>query len=144
MGSCSAWDKRSAAYKAGGNSWIVDPNGNLIRQSQRTLYRVADTSDLIQENNARTLSQLVYLLQNKINTYILEYSDDDTLKTMTDDCNIMFQNWVGSRVDALDISFERDINPEDGGDVVVCYCAVTFRGLILRVPIIVDVRRRQS
>ena len=138
------WDKRSAAYKAGGNSWIVDPNGNLIRQSQRTLYRVADTSDLIQENNARTLSQLVYLLQNKINTYILEYSDDDTLKTMTDDCNIMFQNWVGSRVDALDISFERDINPEDGGDVVVCYCAVTFRGLILRVPIIVDVRRRQS
>lgn len=136
------WDKRSAAYTAGGNSWVVDPNGNLIRQSQRTLYREGDTSDLIQENNARTLSQLVYLLQNKINTYILEYSDDDTLKTMTDDCNIMFQNWVGSRVDALDISFERDINPDDGGDIVVCYCAVTFRGLILRVPIIVDVRRR--
>ncbi len=138
------WDERSAAYKAGGNTWVVDPNGNLTRQSQRTLYRVADTSDLIQESNARTLSQLVYLLQNKINTYILEYSDDDTLKTMTDDCNIMFQNWVGSRVEDLDISFERDINPEDGGDVVVCYCAVTFRGLVLRVPIIVDVRRRQS
>lgn len=138
------WDKRAKAYTAGGNSWVVDPNGNLTRMSQRTFYREGDTSDLIQENNARTLSQLVYLLQNKINTYILEYSDDDTLKTMTDDCNIMFSNWVGSRVDALDISFERDINPDDGGDIVVCYCAVTFRGLILRVPIIVDVRRREN
>ena len=55
----------------------------------------------------------------------------------------MFSNWVGSLVQALDISFERDINI-DGGDIVVCYVNVTFRGLILRVPIIVNVNRRES
>lgn len=136
------WDKRAKAYVSGGNSWIVDQNGNLVRQSQRTLYRVDDTSDLIQESNARTLSQLTYLLQNKINTYLLEYSDDEVLQTMTNDCNMMFSNWVGTRVDALNIRFERDINPEDGGDLVVCYCDVTFKGLVLRVPIIVNVQRR--
>ena len=136
------WDKRAKAYVSGGNSWIVDQNGNLVRQSQRTLYRVDDTSDLIQESNARTLSQLTYLLQNKINEYLLEYSDDEVLQTMTNDCNMMFSNWVGTRVDALNIKFERDINPEDGGDLVVCYCDVTFKGLVLRVPIIVNVQRR--
>ena len=136
------WDKRMQAYISGGNSWIVDQNGNLVRQSQRTLYRVDDTSDLIQESNARTLSQLTYLLQNKINEYLLEYSDDEVLQTMTNDCNMMFSNWVGTRVDALNIRFERDINPEDGGDLVVCYCDVTFKGLVLRVPIIVNVQRR--
>ena len=105
--------------------------------------RDAETSDLVQESNMRTLSQLVYLLQNKIDSYLLEYNDDAVLKTLSDECNNMFSNWVGSLVQALDISFERDINI-DGGDIVVCYVNVTFRGLILRVPIIVNVNRRES
>lgn len=138
------WEDRNKAYLSGGNSWVIDPSGALVRRSQRTLYREGDTSDLIQESNARTLSQLVYMLQNKIDSYILEYADDDTLQTMTDDCNIMFADWIGTRVDGLDISFERDINPKDGGEIVVCYCAVRFRALILRVPIIVDVQRRNQ
>lgn len=138
------WEERNAAYLSGGNSWVIDPSGALVRRSQRTLYRASETSDLIQESNARTLSQLTYLLQNKIDSYILEYADDDTLQTMTDDCNIMFADWIGTRVDGLDISFERDINPKDGGEIVVCYVKVTFRALVLRVPIIVDVQRRNQ
>ena len=138
------WEERTEAYVSGGNSWVIDPSGALVRKSQRTLYREGDTSDLMQENNARTLSQLVYLLQNKIDSYILQYSDDDTLQTMTDDCNIMFKDWVGTRVDGLNISFERDIDPKDGGEIVVCNCAVRFRGLVLRVPILVDVQRRNQ
>ena len=122
----------------------MDVNGNLQRKSQRTLYREGDTSDLIQENNMRTLSQLVYLLQNKIDSYLLEYDDDGVLKTLKDDCDTMFTNWVGNYVQALDIRFERDIDPNDGGEIVVCYCSVTFRGLILRVPIIVNVQRRTT
>jgi hypothetical protein len=137
-------ENRNASYLSGGNSWVVDPSGALVRRSQRTLYREGETSDLIQESNARTLSQLTYLLQNKIDSYILEYADDDTLQTMTDDCNIMFSDWIGTRVDGLDIKFERDINPKDGGEIVVCYCAVRFRALVLRVPIIVDVQRRNQ
>ena len=90
----------------------------------------------------RTLSQLTYLLQNKIDSYLLEYNDDGVLKTLKDDVDSMFSNWVGNLVQKLDITFERDINPLDGGEIVVCYCNVTFRGLILRVPIIVNVQRR--
>ena len=137
------WDLRELLYKSGGNAWIPDINGNITRRSQRTLMRDAETSDLVQESNMRTLSQLVYLLQNKIDSYLLEYNDDAVLKTLSDECNNMFSNWVGSLVQALDISFERDINI-DGGDIVVCYVNVTFRGLILRVPIIVNVNRRES
>lgn len=138
------WDRRENSYKAGGNVWILDSNNNLVRQTQKTLYRVDDTSDMIEENNSRTLAQLIYLLRERINGYLYEYSDDDTLKAMTDDCNITFSGWVGSRVQALNISFERDINPLDGGEIVVCYCDVTFRGLVLRVPTIVNIQRREE
>ena len=138
------WERRETFYTSGGNAWIMDVNGNLQRKSQRTLYREGDTSDLLQENNMRTLSQLVYLLQNKIDTYLLEYNDDGVLKTLKDDVDNLFTNWVGNLVQALDITFQRDINPLDGGEILVCYCNVTFRGLILRVPIIVNVQRREQ
>lgn len=92
----------------------------------------------------RTLSQLCYLLQNKINKYLLAYNDDGVLKTLKEECDNMFSNWVGDLVSTLDITFKRDINPTDGGEIVVCYVKVTFRGLILRVPIIVDVQRRTN
>ena len=138
------WDFRELMYNSGGNSWVIDVNGNLLRRSQRTLQTVEETSDLIQESNMRTLSQLCYLLQNKIEGSRFEYNDDGVLKTLSDQVNNMFTNWVGWLVDDLDISFERDTNPTDGGDIVVCYCNVTFRGLILRVPIIVNVQRRTN
>lgn len=135
------WDIRENYYGSGGNCWIADTSGRLIRQSQRTLLRESDTSDLIQESNMRTLSQLVYLLQNKINTYLLEYNDDGVLKTLSDEVNNMFSGWVGSLVSDLNITFYRDKNT-DGGDIVVCDVEVTFRGLVLRVPMIVNVNRR--
>lgn len=136
------WELRELLYNSGGNAWIMGPDGSLTRRSQRTLMRDADTSDLLQESNMRTLSQLTYLLQNKIDSFLLEYNDDDVIKTLSDEVNNMFSNWVGNLVDALDITFTRDINI-DGGEILVCYCNVTFRGLILRVPIIVNVNRRQ-
>lgn len=138
------WELRELLYNSGGNAWIMDINGNLQRQSQRTLYRENGTSDLIQESNMRTLSQLCYLLQNKINSYLLEYNDDGVLNTLKDEVDNMFSNWVGNTVQDLEIIFKRDINPTDGGEIVVCYVNVTFRGLILRVPIIVNVQRRTT
>ena len=136
------WDYRELMYNSGGNSWIPDVNGTLMRRSQRTLMRGSDTSDLIQESNMRTLSQLVYLLQNKLEEKLFEYNDDSVLRTMQDEINNMFTNWAGNMVESLNIQFVRDINPNDGGEVVVCYVDVVFRGINLRIPIIVNVNRR--
>ena len=136
------WDLRELLYESGGNAWVPDINGNLVRRSQRTMFYANDTSDLLQESNMRTLSQLCYLLQNMIEGCLYSYTDDGVLQTMTDMCKNRFSAWPGNLVDTLDISFERDINPTDGGDIVVCYCNVSFRGLFLRVPIIVNVNRR--
>ena len=90
----------------------------------------------------RTLSQLVYLVQNEIDASLLEYDDDGVLKTLQEKINIKFSTWVGNLVQALSIRFQRDKNV-DGGDILICYVDVTFRGLILRVPIIVNVQPRQ-
>ena len=135
------WDLRELLYNSGGNAWAVDVNGNLTRRSQRTLHRASSTSDLLQESNMRTLSQLVYLLQNKLDEKLFEYDDDSVLKTIQDEVNVMFSHWVGELVQSLEVEFKRDINI-DGGDIVICIVNVTFRGLILRVPIIVNVNRR--
>lgn len=137
------WELRQLMYNSGGNVWIVDVNENLQRRSQRTLYRAAETSDLIQESNMRTLSQLCYLVQNDIDNSLLEYDDDGVLKTLEESLRVKFAPWVGENVQSLDIHFERDKNT-DGGDLLVCYVNVTFRGLILRVPIIVNVQARVS
>ena len=137
------WELRELLYKSGGNAWIMDSDGYLTRRSQVTLMRGAETSDLLQESNMRTLSQLCYLLQNKIDSYLLEYNDDAVIKTMSDEVNNMFSNWVGNLVDALEIVFYRDLNT-DGGEILVCEVNVTFRGLVLRVPIIVNVNRRDN
>ena len=66
-----------------------------------------------------------------IESYLFEYSDDSTLKTMKTECDTMFANWVGSLVDELTIEFERGINT-DGGDIVICKVRVVFRGLVIR------------
>lgn len=135
------WDLRELLYNSGGNAWTIDVNGNLQRKSQRTLHRASSTSDLLQENNMRTLSQLVYLLQNKLDSKLHEYDDDDVLKTISDEVGVMFSNWVGELVQNLNVTFKRDVNI-DGGEIVICEVHVTFRGLILRVPIIVNIDRR--
>ena len=137
------WEYREELWNSGGNAWLVDENGYVRRMSQRTFKNDDETSDLIWESNMRTLSQLTYLLRQKIERYLFEYSDDSILKTMKVECENMFSNWVGNIVDSLTIDFERDTNV-DGGDIVVCYVNVTFRGLIIRVPIIVNVNRRGS
>ena len=138
------WDYRELLYNAGGNVWVPDVNGNLVRKSQRTLMRSSSTSDLLQESNMRTLSQLCYLLQNKLEEKLFEYTDDSVLKTISDEVNNMFSNWAGNLVESLQIEFARDIDPIDGGEVVVCYVNVTFRGITLRIPVIVNVNRRSS
>jgi len=138
------WDLEELLYTSGGNSWVLDESRSLKRKSQRTLYREeTGTSDLLQENNMRTLSRLVYLLQNKIDRWLLEYVDDGILSSMTETVNNIFSGWAGNMVQSLDIQFVQDINI-DGGEIVVCYVNVTFRGLLLRVPIIVNVNRRES
>lgn len=138
------WEYRALMYNSGGNAWLPDVNGTLMRRSQRTLMRGSDTSDLIQESNMRTLSQLCYLLQNKLEEKLFEYNDDSVLRTMSDEVNNMFSNWPGNLVESLNITFERDINPLDGGELVVCYVDVVFRGINLRIPVIVNVNRRDT
>ena len=138
------WEMRELYYNSGGNAWIQDSQGNITRRSQRSLYREeTGTSDLYQESNMRTLSQFCYLIQEEIDHYLLEYNDDGVIKTMQEAVNNKFAGWAGNRVESYDIAFRRDINT-DGGDILVCEVNVTFRGLILRVPIIVNVNRRTS
>ena len=102
------------------------------------VYLVSDRSILA----CMIFHMVVNLLQEKIDSYLLEYNSDSVLKTLSDEVNNMFSNWIGNYVDGLDIQFVRDTNV-DGADILVCYVEVTFRGLILRVPIIVNVAARQ-
>ena len=138
------WEYRELLYNTGGNVWIPDQNGVITRRSQRTLNNESTgTSDLIQESNMRTLTQFCDILQRKIDNNLLEYDDDGVIKTLEDNCNVTFSPWVGNLVKDLSISFARDINI-DGGDILICKVRLVFRGLVLRVPILVNVERRSD
>ena len=135
------WDLRDLMYNSGGNVWIPDVNDMLTRQSQRTLNRTSDSSDLIQESNMRTLSQFIYILQNFLNNQLLDYDDDGVLKTLSNTVNNMFSGWIGTNFSNMTIEFSRDKNI-DGTSITVCNVSVTFRGLILQTAIICDVAAR--
>lgn len=135
------WDLRDLMYNSGGNVWIPDVNNVLTRQSQRTLNRTSDSSDLIQESNMRTLSQFIYILQNFLNNQLLDYDDDGVLKTLSNTVNNMFSGWIGTNFSNMTIEFSRDKNI-DGISITVCNVSVTFRGLILQTAIICDVAAR--
>lgn len=136
------WEYRELIYNSGGNVWIPDQNGNLYRRSQRTLNREATgTSDLIQESNMRTLTQFCDILQRKVDNSLFEYADDGVIKTLEDNCNVTFSPWIGKEVKDLSIKFNKDVNI-DGGDILICNVKLWFRGLILRVPMLVNVMRR--
>lgn len=138
------WEYRELLYNTGGNVWIPDQNGVITRRSQRTLNNESTgTSDLIQESNMRTLTQFCDILQRKIDNNLLEYDDDGVIKTLEDNCNVTFSPWVGNLVKDLNINFARDINI-DGGDILICKVRLVFRGLVLRVPILVNVERRSD
>jgi hypothetical protein len=138
------WEYRELLYNTGGNVWIPDQNGVITRRSQRTLNNESTgTSDLIQESNMRTLTQFCDILQRKIDNNLLEYDDDGVIKTLEDNCNVTFSPWVGNLVKDLNINFARDINI-DGGDILICKVRLVFRGLVLRVPILVNVERRSN
>lgn len=138
------WEYRELLYNTGGNVWIPDQNGVITRRSQRTLNNESTgTSDLIQESNMRTLTQFCDILQRKIDNNLLEYDDDGVIKTLEDNCNVTFSPWVGNLVKDLSISFARDTNI-DGGDILICKVRLVFRGLVLRVPILVNVERRSD
>jgi hypothetical protein len=140
----SDWDLRELIYNSGGNGWIMDINGNLVRKSQRTMQTYAETSDLVQESNMRTLSQFCYLLQNAIDESLMDYSEDGVLRTKEQQCENMFSNWRGNLVQDFTLGLRRDINPTDGGECIVADVTLIFRGLILRAAIIVNVQRRNS
>ena len=127
-------------YNSGGNVWIPDVNEVLSRQSQRTLNRTSDSSDLIQESNMRTLSQFIYILQNFLNNQLLDYDDDGVLKTLSNTVNNMFSGWIGTNFSNMTIEFSRE--NIDGTSITVCNVSVTFRGLILQTAIICDVAAR--
>lgn len=136
------WEYRELIYNSGGNVWIPDQNGLLYRRSQRTLNReITGTSDLIQESNMRTLTQFCDILQRKVDNSLFEYADDGVIKTLEDNCNVTFSPWIGKEVKDLSIKFNKDINI-DGGDILICNVKLWFRGLILRVPMLVNVMRR--
>lgn len=138
------WEYRELMYNTGGNVWIPDINGIITRRSQRTLSKeVTGTSDLIQESNMRTLSQFCDILQRKIDNSLMEYDDDGVIKTLEDNCNVTFSPWIGNLVKDLEIKFKKDINI-DGGDILICNVRLVFRGLVLRVPILVNVQRRTN
>lgn len=134
------WTLKEEIYNKGANVWCIDSNNNLQRQFQHTFSSVDESSSMIQESNQRTLNVFVRTIKEVMQKYIFQYDEDGIWRSAIDECNTHFVGWKGTIV--KDYSIERQVfELPNGTEQPVLWVTISFRGLILSIPVIVNIEK---
>ena len=126
-------------YNARFNYYETIADNTFARATQNTAQNI--NSDLLEENNMRTLFDLKNQLEEDCWNNLYNFADPNDRAAFTQVEMAKFSSWVGSRVLSLDIYF--DMNEwEAERSILHCYVAVVFRQLNKRTIIEIDVNKR--
>lgn len=126
-------------YEARFNYYETIGDNLFARATQNTAQGI--NSDLLEENNMRTLLELKNSLEEDCWNNLYNFSDPADRASFTQAEMAKFSPWIGSKVLSLDIYF--DMNPwEAERSILHCYVAVVFRQLNKRTIIEIDVNKR--
>ncbi len=121
------------------NYYETIADNTFARATQNTAQTI--NSDLLEENNMRTLFDLKNQLESDCWNNLYNFADPADRAAFTQVEMAKFSPWVGSKVKSLDIYF--DMNTwEAERSILHCYVAVTFRQLNKRTIIEIDVNKR--
>ena len=134
------WELKEEIYNKGANVWCIDSNNNLQRQFQHTFSSIDESSSMVQESNQRTLNVLVKTIERIVEKYIFQVDEDGVWKTAIDECNTKFVGWKGNIVKDYNIE-RRVMEAPDGTAISTLYVTVSFRNLILQIPVIVNIEK---
>lgn len=135
----SDMELKEKLYNARFNYYETIGDNVFARATQNTAQTL--NSDLLEENNMRTLFDLKNALEEDCWNNLYNFSDPADRAAFTQVEMAKFSPWIGSRVLSLDIYF--DMNAwEAERSILHCYVAVVFRQLNKRTIIEIDVNKR--
>lgn len=126
-------------YKNRINYYETIADNTFARSCQNTAQTI--DSDLLEENNVRTLLDIKRIIENDCWDNIYNFADAGQRAAFTSFEKAKFESWKGSRIQDMDINF--DMNAwEAERSILHCYVSVQFRQLAKRVIVEIDVNKR--
>lgn len=115
--------------------WLYDNRFNYFQcRSENTFERATQSSrqsmnsDLLEENNIRTLYMLKRYIENDIEDQIYNFADASVRNDFVTVERAKYESWVGTRLESLDINFATS-EYEFRHSILHLYVNVVFRGL---------------
>ena len=100
-------------------------------------------SDLLEENNITTLYNMKRIIERDITNNLYNFADADIRKDFKDYEMAKFASWVSRDVQSFDIDFRMN-EWEADRSILHCYINVTFRGLMKRAILEIDINKRDN
>lgn len=112
---------------------------------QRACQNTAQSknSDLLEESNITTLYNMKRIIERDIANNLYNFADADIRKDFRDYETAKFASWVSKDVQAFSIDFRMN-DWEFDRSILHCYINVTFRGIMKRAILEIDINKRSS
>ena len=112
---------------------------------QRATQNTAQSknSDLLEENNIATLYDLKRAIETDIINRLYDFSDADVRSSFKDYEDARFASWKNSKIKDFSIDFRMN-EWEADRSILHCYLSVTFRGLMKRAILEIDINKRDN
>lgn len=112
---------------------------------QRATQNTAQSknSDLLEENNIATLYELKRAIETDITNRLYDFSDADVRSSFKDYEDARFASWKNSKIKDFSIDFRMN-EWEADRSILHCYLSVTFRGLMKRAILEIDINKRDN
>lgn len=115
---------------------------NVYQRATQNTSQLA-LSDLLEENNIRTLYEMKRIVEADITDRLYDFTDSEARQRFRNYEVAKFADWSGREVESFDIDFRMN-DWESERSILHAYMDVTFRGLQKRAILEIDINKRPS
>lgn len=115
-------------------------NENVFQRATQSTRQQAN-SDLLEENNVRTLMVLKNAVEADLNAELYDFADEGQRQSFREIQKAKYASWTGSIIESFDIEFS-NTQYEVTRSILHAYIVVVFRGLNKRAIAEIDINKR--
>ena len=133
-------DKLRERFTTARFNWCEAAGPNIFRRVCQ-LTAQTPTSDIIEENNVHTLFELKRDVENECRERLYSFTDAEMRAGLAEYIQAQHRSWIGSKLESLKIVFKQN-QWEGERSIVHGYIEVVFRGLVKRITLEFDIKKR--
>lgn len=132
-------EAKEQLYNLRMNYYEAVAENTFVRATQSTSQ--AEWSDLSEESNALVLLEMQNLLEDLVYSLTYNFASAEDRTRYTEDATRLLESFQGSKVESATVFFDMS-TWESERSILHCYLAVTFRGMVKRGVIEIDINKR--